>query len=62
MVLQAVVDERGEARDIAIVTPLGFGLDDRACEAVAAWKFAPATKNGVPVKVAVNVEVNFHLY
>ena len=62
MVLQAVVDERGEARDIAIVTPLAFGLDDRACEAVAAWKFAPATKNGVPVKVAVNVEVNFHLY
>jgi len=61
-VLQAVVDEHGQLEDVAVVTPLGFGLDERACEALARWKFAPATKSGVPVKVAINVEVNFHLY
>jgi protein TonB len=37
-------------------------LDDRAVEAVQTWKFIPATKDGHPVKCAVNVEVNFSLY
>jgi periplasmic protein TonB len=31
-------------------------------EAVRKWRFEPALKNGVPVAVEVNVEVNFHLY
>jgi outer membrane biosynthesis protein TonB len=33
-----------------------------AVKAVSAWKFRPAEKDGNPVPVAINVEVNFHLY
>jgi TonB family protein len=39
-----------------------MGLDEKALEAVKAWRFEPAKKDGVPVAVLVNVEVNFTLY
>jgi TonB family protein len=41
---------------------LGMGLDQKAVEAVKQWKFDPATKDGKPVAVQINVEVNFRLY
>ncbi|HWI14667.1 MAG TPA: energy transducer TonB [Burkholderiales bacterium] len=34
----------------------------KAIEAVRSWKFEPAKKDGQPVAVQVNVEVNFRLY
>ena len=36
-----------------------MGLDRAAYEAVRRWRFQPATKNGQPVPVMINVEVNF---
>jgi hypothetical protein len=36
---------------------LGLGLDEKAIEAVKNWRFEPATKDGKPVAVAINVEV-----
>ncbi|HUJ94670.1 MAG TPA: TonB family protein [Terriglobales bacterium] len=45
---------------IRIDRPLGYGLDEEAIKAVQKWKFVPATNNGVPVAVAVNLEVTFH--
>ena len=33
-----------------------------AIEAVRQWKFEPAMKDGRPVAVQINVEVNFRLY
>ena len=41
---------------------LGLGLDQKAIEAVRQWKFEPAMKDGHPVAVQINVEVNFRLY
>jgi TonB family protein len=41
---------------------LGMGLDDKALEAVRTWRFEPALKDGRPVAVQVNIEVNFRLY
>jgi protein TonB len=41
---------------------LGLGLDEKAIEAVNTWKFEPAQKDGRPVAVAINVEVQFRLY
>jgi TonB family protein len=54
--LRAVVDAEGSARRIAIVQPLGYGLDGKAVEALAKFRFAPATSEGKPV--ASNVLVN----
>jgi TonB family protein len=61
-VLRIIVDEHGEPRVTEIVRPLGAGLDDQAVECVRHWRFAPATRDGEPVPVEVNVEVSYHLY
>jgi Gram-negative bacterial TonB protein C-terminal len=37
----------------AVVHPLGMGLDENAVATVSTWRFAPATKDGQPVAVAV---------
>jgi TonB family protein len=37
-------------------------LDEKAIEAVQKWRFQPATKDGEPVAVLINVETTFHLY
>jgi periplasmic protein TonB len=62
VVLRLVVGPDGLPRDIQVVRTLGLGLDEKAIEAVKKWRFEPARKDGKPVAVAVNIEVNFHLY
>jgi len=61
VVLSIVVQDDGSVTDAAVVKPLGFGLDEKATEAVIQWKFRPGLKNGVPVNVAETVEVNFKM-
>lgn len=61
-VLWLIVDESGNPRDIKVARSLGMGLDQKAIEAVRKWKFEPAMKDGRPVAVQINVEVNFRLY
>jgi protein TonB len=39
-----------------------MGLDEKAVEAVRQYRFKPGMLNGEPVAVAVNIEVNFHIY
>jgi TonB family protein len=62
VVLWLVVGPDGKPRDIRVARTLGLGLDEKAIEAVKAWRFEPAYKDGKPVAVSINVEVNFHLY
>lgn len=62
VVLWLIVDESGNPREIKIARSLGMGLDQKAIEAVRRWKFEPAMKDGRPVAVQINVEVNFRLY
>jgi TonB family protein len=59
VVLQLVVNESGRPAGISVISPLGFGLDERAKEAVEKWEFAPGTKDGKPVKILAIAEVNF---
>lgn len=42
--------------------PSALELDQRAMEAVQQYRFQPATYQGKPVPVEVNVEVNFRVY
>src|SRR5437667_162612 len=61
-VLYLIVGPDGKPRDIRVARSLGLGLDEKAIEAVRQWKFEPAMKDGKPVAVAINVEVDFRLY
>jgi TonB family protein len=61
VLLFVVVDEKGNPRDIKILRPLGLGLDQKAVEAVEKWKFSPGKKDGKPVPVQAQIEVNFRL-
>ena len=62
VVLWLIVGPDGKPRDIRVSRPLGMGLDQKAIEAVQRWRFEPAMKDGRPVAVQINVEVNFRLY
>ena len=52
----------GRTYEVRVQRSLGMGLDEKAIAAVRMWRFEPARKNGQPVAVQVNVEVNFQLY
>jgi TonB family protein len=61
VMLQLVVDQQGNPTQIAVISPLGYGLDENAVAAVSRWRFRPATKEGKPVRVRAQVEVTFRL-
>jgi len=62
VVLWLVVGADGRTHDIRVQQSLGMGLDEKAIEAIRQWKFEPGRKDGIPVAVQVDIEVNFHLY
>ncbi len=62
VVLWLVVAPDGKPQQIRVQRSLGMGLDEKAVEAVRQWRFEPAKKDGQPVPVMINVEVNFRLY
>jgi TonB family protein len=57
-----VVDTQGKPHRFQILHPVGLGLDERAVAAVSQYTFQPATKDGSPVSVQLNVEVNFQIF
>lgn len=61
VLIQLIVGADGKASAIKVVRSLGLGLDEKAMEAVAKWKFKPGMKNGSPVAVQATIEVNFRL-
>jgi TonB family protein len=62
VVLSITVAADGTTRDIKVKKGLGYGLDEKAVEAVSRWKFKPALKDGEPIEKEIAVEVNFRLY
>ena len=61
VLLSMVVDEKGHPSNIRVVRSLGLGLDQKAIEAVERWLFKPGVKDGKPVAVQANIEINFRL-
>jgi periplasmic protein TonB len=62
VVLFVIVGPDGRPHEMRVSRSLGFGLDEKALEAVKQWRFEPAKKDGRPVAVQINIEVNFRLY
>ncbi len=60
--LRTVVDATGVPRQIAIARPIGFGLDEKAVEAVRNSHFTPAMLNGHAVPVVIDLVVTFRIY
>jgi len=61
VVLYIEVDPSGRAVNPRVLRSLGLGLDEKAMEAVKQWKFKPGYRDGKPVTVAAQIEVNFRL-
>jgi hypothetical protein len=60
--LRTVVDATGIPRQMAIERPIGFGLDEKAVDAIKNSRFRPAMLNGQPVPVVVDLVVTFRIY
>ncbi|HEY6308662.1 MAG TPA: energy transducer TonB [Candidatus Angelobacter sp.] len=62
VVLALVVRPDGRPTSLRVARSLGMGLDEKALEAVRTWRFEPGRKDGHPVAVQIEVEVDFRLY
>jgi periplasmic protein TonB len=61
VIVECIIDKNGVVRDVKVLKPLPFGLDQAAAAAVQKWRFRPGTLNGQPVDVIFNLTVNFKL-
>ena len=59
--LLIVVNPDGTVRFDTVRKSLGYGLDQRAIDAVKKWQFTPGKKDGKAVATYVSVLVNFSL-
>lgn len=62
VMLSVIIGPDGRPRDLRVLRSVGMGLDQKALDAVAKWRFAPGTKDNHPVSVLVSIEVAFRLY
>ena len=62
VVLRVVFSRTGEVTNIRAIHALPFGLTEKAIAAARQIRFRPATKDGRPVNVYMQLEYNFNLY
>ena len=62
VVLRVVFSRSGEVTNIRAVQSLPFGLTERAIAAARLIRFRPASRDGHPVNVYMQLEYNFNLY
>lgn len=60
-VVGLTVDTNGMPQDICILREAGHGLDRNALEAVARYRFKPASKDDHPLPVRLAIEVKFKI-
>lgn len=59
---RVVVETNGKPGRIAIMRPIGFGLDEKAIAAIETATFVPAMKAGQPVAETLDMAVMFRIY
>lgn len=62
VILRVVFSRTGEVTNIRAIHALPFGLTEKAIAAARLIRFRPATKDGRPVNVYMQLEYNFNLY
>lgn len=60
MLLEAVVDERGQLRSARFLKPVPSCADDAVMRAISKWEFRPGTYRDKPVSVIFNLTMNVH--
>ncbi len=61
VLLGATLGTDGRASSFKVLRHLGLGLDENAIAAVSNWQFKPGEKEGQPVNVFAQIEVNFRM-
>ncbi len=62
VLVHLIVDEQGLPQDVKVTRSLGSGLDEKAVQAVSRYRFKPAMREGMPVKVELNVAIDFRIF
>jgi TonB family protein len=62
VLLAMAINAAGIVDSVKVVCSLDPGLDANAVAAARKWKFAPATKDGQPVPVQIEVSMAFRMY
>ncbi len=61
VILQAIVDSLGNVTNVKVVKGLPEGLEESAVQTVSNWRYEPATLEGKPVSVYMNLTISFSL-
>ncbi|HSG40368.1 MAG TPA: energy transducer TonB, partial [Thermoanaerobaculia bacterium] len=61
VIIEAIIDEKGNVTAQRVLKALPMGLDQAAMEAIRQWRFKPAYRGSEPVKVYYTLTVNFTL-
>ena len=59
VVLMLSIDAGGQVTDVSVTQSGGAAFDGAASEAARAWRFVPATRDGVPIAAELAVPVTF---
>ncbi len=62
VILRVVFSKSGEVTNIRAMQSLQGGLTEKAIAAARQIRFVPATRNGQPVSMYMQLEYNFNLY
>ena len=62
VILRCIFTSEGTVTNIRVIQGLPGGLTERAMEAARNIKFIPATKDGKPVSMWIQLEYNFNLF
>ena len=62
VLVSLMVDENGVPQQVQVKRGIGQGLDEKAIEARKQYRFRPAMRAGVPVKVQLLIDVNFQIF
>ena len=58
---KAVIDEKGNVAEVAILESTNRDFDAAALKAFTKWRFQPSTYEGVPIRTAIDFRLEFRV-